>query len=162
MPNFFQASELLSASIRIEKNGEAFYREIGRKLKEPKIVELFEFLAVEELRHVGVFSEMLQKIGAYEPDRESYPGEYHAYLKTFSDNHIFNRDNIGLALADKMHSPDEILNFAIRIELEFMFFYMGVQHYLDSPQSEVIVQLIKEERDHYFKLFQMQNGLMSS
>ena len=156
MPVYFQASELLEASIRIEKNGEAFYRGIGKKLKDPKAVELFDYLSKEDARHAGIFSEILQKIGTYEPDGESYPGEYRAYLKTFADHHIFNKENTGLLLANRMHSSEDILNFAIRIELESMFFYMEVKHYVPKTQMAVIDQIVEEERSHYLKLIQLQ------
>jgi rubrerythrin len=102
---------------------------------------------------------MLQKIGKYEPDDENYPGEYRAYLKTFADHHIFNKENTGQLLAAKMRSPEEILNFAIRIELESMFFYMEAKHYVPKTQTEVIDRIVEEERSHYLKLIQLQTTI---
>jgi rubrerythrin len=154
-----KSAELLEASIRIEDNGQAFYREVAQKLKDPKVSELFEYLAAEETRHMGIFSEMLQKNGNYEPMDKCYPGEYHAFLKTFSDNHVFNKLNAGRSLAARMNSPDEILNFAMRIELEFTFFYMEVRHHVHKPHAEIISRLFVEEQSHYLKLIQLQTAI---
>lgn len=157
MPELFQASELLEAAIRIEENGEAFYREIRRTLKDAKAAELFDYLAKEEARHAGIFSEMLQKNGTYKPDDENYPGEYRAYLKTFADHNIFNNKNAGQLLATRMNTPDEIYNFAIRIELESIVFYMDSKDYVPQTQAAVIDRIIKEERSHYLKLITLQS-----
>jgi rubrerythrin len=101
MANIFDASEILKIAVRIEKNGEVFYREIVSKFKEKEIKAIFSFLADEDGRHRKIFEDLLSKTKKYEPP-ESYPGEHIAYLRAFADEHIFNKENAGKLMANKI------------------------------------------------------------
>ncbi|MCK4339265.1 MAG: rubrerythrin, partial [Candidatus Cloacimonetes bacterium] len=57
MINIFNASEIYQFAIRIEENGEKFYRQMAKKLDEPKVKELFTLLADDEVVHKKTFKE---------------------------------------------------------------------------------------------------------
>ena len=84
MPKMFDASEILEFAVRIEENGEAFYRSMAQKCKEEKIENLFNYLADEEIKHRKTFTDMLSKIEQYEPP-ESFPGEYFQLYRSYLD-----------------------------------------------------------------------------
>jgi rubrerythrin len=157
MADLFQASEILEVAISIEENGEAFYREIAGKRKDAVSAGFFRKLADDEVRHSAIFSKMLNDRGKYEPESESYVGEYAAYLRAFADHHVFNKENAGHGAASRMRSMKEILNFAIRIELESIVFYMDLKQDVFKEHGETINKIIDEERGHYNLLSELEN-----
>lgn len=47
----FSANELLDLAIKLEKNGEAVYRDAIEKIPNPELVRLLEWMADEEVKH---------------------------------------------------------------------------------------------------------------
>ena len=60
-PVHFSGKEILNMAVCIEENGLSFYRESAKVLKSSELLELFKFLASEEIRHVDYF-EGLKKL----------------------------------------------------------------------------------------------------
>jgi rubrerythrin len=84
----FNASEILQFAIKIEENGEEFYRLMAEKLKKKELKDVFNYLADEEVKHRKIFETMASRVQHYEPP-ESYPGEYFAYLNAYADEYVF-------------------------------------------------------------------------
>ena len=61
----FNPSEIYQFAVRIEENGEKFYREMTNKLDNKKVKELFTFLADEEVEHKAIFKKLLSKFEKY-------------------------------------------------------------------------------------------------
>ena len=76
-------SEILQFAIKIEENGEEFYRKIADETQNEKINKLFILLEDDEVKHKEIFERMLPEIEKYEP-REIYSPEYFAYLPPYS------------------------------------------------------------------------------
>ncbi|MEN8780244.1 MAG: ferritin family protein, partial [Desulfobacterales bacterium] len=64
----FSAREVLDIAIRLEKNGETVYRGAIKKLSDPNLSLLLEWMADEEARHARCFSRMQQKLTLEPPD----------------------------------------------------------------------------------------------
>ena len=58
----FSIQEILDLAIRLEKNGEAVYRDADAKLSGPELVSLLEWMADEEVKHARWFSELKSKL----------------------------------------------------------------------------------------------------
>jgi rubrerythrin len=158
MPRFFAASEVLEFAIRIEENGEAFYRAIAKKIKTAKIKELFNYLADEEVKHRRIFTDMLSKIEKYEP-AESFPGEYFLYLRAYADEHVFTKAKTGALMARKINTAKGAVGFALGIELDSILYYMEAKNLVPEHQRQVIDGIADEERHHYLKLLEIKKGL---
>jgi len=158
MANIFGASEILEFAIRIEENGETFYREMSKKLKQKEFKDLFGYLADEEIKHRKTFEEMLSKIESYQPP-ESYPGEYFAYLKAYADEHIFTKEKKGSLMAKKIKTAKEAIDFAISIELDSILYYLEAKNLVPLHEREVINKIVEEERNHYLKLYNIKKGV---
>ena len=63
----FSARELLDIAIRLEKNGETVYRGAIKKLSDPNLSLLLEWMADEEARHPLFFTRMQQKLTLQPP-----------------------------------------------------------------------------------------------
>ena len=58
----FQSHDIYQFALRIEENGERFYRRMSQCLRDPEAQRLFSHLADEELSHRGTFETMLFKM----------------------------------------------------------------------------------------------------
>ena len=54
----FSANEILDMAIKIEKNGEAVYRDAIGKVSKPELLLLLEWMADEEAKHADWFSNL--------------------------------------------------------------------------------------------------------
>jgi len=152
----FDVSEIFQFAIRIEENGEKFYRKVAEKSTEKTIKDLFNFLADEEVKHKNTFSAMVSRIEKYEP-AETYPGEYFQYLKSYADTIIFPPEIEKEMNCEKNMSC--IIDFAIRRELDSIIYYLETKRFVNETQHEMLDKIIEEERRHFVKLSQIKTRL---
>ena len=81
----FESQEIYQFAMRIEENGERFYRGAAQALQDREAKDLFSHLADEEVRHKRIFESMLSKMESYQMD-ERYSGEYLEYLRAYIDD----------------------------------------------------------------------------
>ena len=153
----FKASEFLQVAIRIEENGEKLYHHAGTLSDDPKIKELFAFLAGEETKHKRIFTEMVSKLGTYEPP-ETYPGEYFAYLRAYADSLVFSPEEAEEELEDIL-DVDEAVEFAMEREIESILYYLEAKALVPKGQAEALDKVVSEERRHYLKLVELKRSL---
>jgi len=149
MAVFFDISEIYQFAINIEENGEKFYRNISEKFTDEKVKEIFNFIADEEVKHKETFKGLLEKIREYKP-AETYPGEYFSYLKAYAQELIFPVQ-IEKEIEEGM-TVKEILDFAIRRELDSILYYTEVKNVIPETQHTLIDKIIEQERQHFVKL----------
>ena len=125
MAIIFDPSEVFQLAIRIEENGEKFYRSMADKLQDPEVKELFTFLADEEVGHKNFYKDILSKIDTFEP-YESYPGEYFSYLRAYANNIIFSEKTFEVKL-EEIGDALSAIDFAIKAELDSILYYQEIK-----------------------------------
>ncbi|MBU4445175.1 MAG: ferritin family protein [Candidatus Marinimicrobia bacterium] len=153
----FNSSEIYQFAIKIEENGEKFYRQMVTKLPDKKVKELFTFLADEEVQHKATFSAMLSKFEDYKP-AESYPGEYFAYLKAYADNLVFGFGKFDEDIAN-IENAETALQFAIGKELDTIMYFQEMKNLVPESERKRINAIIEEERRHVVKLSELKRSL---
>ena len=148
--SIFEPSEIFQFAIRIEENGEKFYRQMAQKLKDETVKELFSALADEEVKHRKTYEGLVSKIEKYEPF-EAFPGEYFDYLRAYADDHIFTAEVLKKEMK-KINDATAALQFAIQRELDSILYYQEIKSLVPKNQREIIDRIIDEERRHYMKL----------
>jgi rubrerythrin len=146
----FDANDILKVAVNIEENGEQFYRYAVGLTEDKETKELFEYLANEEVNHQRTFQDLLSKMPASTP-RESYPGEYLAYIQSYTDKIIFTKEE----LEEKLPEIKDILSaidFAIQRELDSILYYHEMKNFVSEHQHRSIDQIINEERKHFSNL----------
>ncbi|HOH45472.1 MAG TPA: ferritin family protein, partial [Syntrophales bacterium] len=129
----YQGSDIFQFAIRMEENGEKFYNYAASIAKDPKIYGIFTKLAAEEVKHRKLFADMFSRIDTVMP-KESYPGEYMAYLQASVDGKVFTAE-ASKDLAD-VRDVAAALDFAIGRELDSILYYSEMKKYVtDSAQS---------------------------
>lgn len=153
----FKASEIFQIAMKIEDNGEIFYRHAGSVTDDAKMKEMFGFLADEEVKHKDTFEGMLSKIEHYEPP-ERYPGEYFAYLRAYAEGLVFSPEKLKAEMA-KVTDVAGAIDFAIQREIESILYYLEAKGLVPESQRDKIDKILDEERRHYLKLVEVKKGL---
>lgn len=148
--SIFEPSEIFQFAIRIEENGEKFYRQMAQKFDDPEVSGLFSALADEEIKHKAVYEKMVSKIEKYEPF-ESYPGEYFEYLRAYADTHIFTPKQLEEEMAN-INDATSALKFAIDRELDSILYYEEIKKLVPQSERGLIDKIIEEEHRHFVKL----------
>jgi rubrerythrin len=153
----FEAKEIFKFAIRIEENGEKFYRFASKLVEDNETKKIFDFLADEEVKHKKIFTGLLSKI-TKDVDFENYPDEYFEYLRYYIDNVIFTEEQ----LEKQQKEVKDVLSaikFAMQQELDSVLYYHEVEKFVSSKQKDLIESIIAEERKHYAKLAEMKKNL---
>ena len=155
---YLGASELLQFAVRIEENGEKFYRKVAETSKDKKIGEMFAFLAREEAEHKDTFEGMIPEIEKYEPS-ETYPPEYFTYLRAYADNIVFTAQiDKDLPEQEKV-DPVSAIDFGLRREFDSIAYYKEMIGFVPAKQQDSINKVIEEERKHVVKLSELKETL---
>jgi rubrerythrin len=152
--------DVVNFAIRIEENGERFYREAAEIVANQAVKELFQRLAQEEIGHKKTFEKLLSSLDDYRPP-ETYEGEYFAYLKDFIDGKAVFKDHPGIGDLAKASSTVGALDFAIQRELDSMLYYQELKRFV-TRQSDTIDLIIEEERKHFAILSKLRGEVAGS
>jgi rubrerythrin len=153
----FDVGEVMQFAIRIEENGEEFYRHVAKRAAEQNVRSVFTYLADAEVVHKRTFSHMVSQVRTYEPV-ESYPGEYFAYLRAFVDGVLFNEDEMNAQMGEVVDAVSAV-DFGIRKELQSIQYYEEMKKFVPKPQHDVLERVINEERKHFVELSELREEL---
>ncbi|MCX7816935.1 MAG: ferritin family protein [Syntrophales bacterium] len=145
----FRGSDILEFAIRIEENGENFYRYAIQLTNDEETKKLFARLADEEKNHQKIFRKIFAAMEKVNPP-ETYDGEYDAYLHNFIDgNIVFKKvDEVPKNVADAVE-------FALRRELDSILFYHEIKRLVPQHEHHIVDAIIEEERQHYNSLLKL-------
>lgn len=151
MANIFSGSEIVELGVQIEKNGRDFYEVLSKLSKSPSAAEIFEFLAKEEEKHIGIFKNILKNI---EKDGFSqlYADEYVAYMNALVSECVFTEKDKGKDIAKKVASYKEAVELGIGFEKDSIIFYEGIKQFVPEHDKTVVDNLIGQERKHLRQL----------
>jgi rubrerythrin len=151
----FNIHDIIEFAIRIEEDGEAFYRDAAERAGYESARQLFLGLADAEIGHKKTFQSIRDGLGDYQP-AETYDGEYGAYLRNYIDGKVvFGRDKgsrSGLDLAGA-------IDFAIGRELDSILYYQEVKRFVPEHEHAMVDKIIEEERRHFLRLSEMKESL---
>lgn len=154
MAEFFKAADVVEAAVRIEQQGQIFYRQAAQAAKNPDARDFFLFFAQEETRHEQVFRDLLSRVGQVELPAWSTDEEYSQYLQVLIDSHaIFSPD-----LKKRLQgAADEIeaIRLAMGFEKDTILFFKEMEELVPESEKRFVRQCIDEERSHLRKLSSM-------
>ncbi len=153
----FEAKEIFKFAIRIEENGEKFYRFASNLADDKETKKIFNYLGDEEVKHKKIFTQLLSEI-TKDVSFENYPDEYLDYLRCYVDNVIFTEEE----LEKQQKEVKDVLSaikFAMQKELDSVLYYHEVEKFVSPQQKNLIEEIISEERKHYAKLSEMKENL---
>jgi rubrerythrin len=150
----FDARDVIQFAVRIEEDGEAFYRKVALAAQNKDIQDFFNFLADEEIQHKALFREMLSKIETLQP-AETYDGEYAAYLSDYIDDRVIFTKEVQGESASGTKSALSAITFAMSREADSILYYHEVKRFIAEKYYDIIDKIIIEERKHFNKLSEL-------
>ncbi len=157
-PVHFSSSEILDMAVRIEENGEHFYRDAAAATNNAKLKELFEYLAEEEVGHVKYFKQLKDSVtddsspyGPFDP----YIEEASLYIKSLADAEVFTSKEKGKDYGKIAGDEKAALEHSINMEKESILFYYELLKAIREKDKALMNEIIDEEKIHLRKLTEM-------
>jgi rubrerythrin len=141
----FESREIVELAIRLENNGERTYRDAGRVVLDPGILDLLSWMAEEEARHAKWFVELKQDIesGAKNPFLEEMGREL---FNDVMGNQSFSLKEVDFAAVG---DAGELLAIFIEFEKDTILFYEMIEPFIeDAGCREQLQKIIAEENRH--------------
>jgi len=157
--SILNAHDVVRFAIRIEEDGELFYREAAGLADNKEARALFGRLADEEVGHRNIFQGISETLGGYAP-AETYDGEYMAYLRDHIDGKAVFRGDLKGSLKATLASAISAIDFAIGREMDSILYYQEVRAFVPERQKEVVDRIIEEERKHFIMLSNARKGYL--
>ena len=145
----FSANEILDMAIKLEKNGEAVYRNAIAKVAKPEFIGLLEWMADEEVKHAIFFSNL--KLELETNRRHPFIDEMSREL--FDD--LLGDKNFSLREVDfsLVETADELIEIFVEFEKDSVIFYKVLEPFVEDPVArEQLKKIIEEENRHIEKL----------
>ncbi|MEE9543173.1 MAG: ferritin family protein [Thermodesulfobacteriota bacterium] len=160
-PVHFSSKEILEMAVRIEENGLGFYKGASASAASAEVKTLFDYLIIEEVKHVELFEALKDAITATEPTdyNDPYLEDESKYLNALADSSIFMKGNEGEKKAKEITNDSDALDFAIQIEKDSILFYLELINMVRDEDRETVKGILSEERKHIAKLTDMKAAL---
>jgi rubrerythrin len=132
-------------AIKLEKNGEAVYREAIEKVSKPELVSLLEWMAAEEVKHATYFSELKLKLST----EHQNPFMEEMSRELFDD--LLGDKNFSLREVDfsSLETGEDLIAVFIEFEKDSVIFYEILEPFVeDAVARRQLKQIIEEENRH--------------
>jgi rubrerythrin len=141
----FSLKEVFELAIQIENNGEQYYRDAVKKLSDPSLKSMLEWLAEQERKHQSWFSERKEKLDTEGEDLEVAQMGSSILMGILGDQ-SFSLKEADLSAIDGLEA---LIQLAIEFEKDSILFYEMIGSLIeDSDTSEKLHEIIVEEHRH--------------
>ena len=154
----FDASQALEMALKIEENGEAFYRAAAERADDADIAELFKDLAGRERAHYQTFEEMAEGVGPSTKPGGEGVGDYASFLEVALDHALFAGPDKAVRMAEEAQARPAALRAARGFEKDTMLFYYELRELVGDADREIVADIIREEKQHLRRLAKMVQG----
>ena len=142
----FTASELFDLAVRVEENGERFYRIALKKTKPGPIRLLWGWLAEQEVEHRNTFAAIKERL-AGESERDPALLELGKdVLRSAMGHHVFSLDDLEI---DSLRGEEEILRAALLFEEDTLLFFEFISPFVSDRRVNDMLDKIKSEELHH-------------
>ena len=148
MAGIFKATDILLAAQEVETRGEVFYNRLVETTADPKLKDMFTFLAGEETKHREIFRKLYERVGEVELPAWAEEDEYVEYLKFLLDSHTLFRLGDVDHLKQFMGTATEAIETAMGFEKDTILFFVEMYEFVPEGEKKYIKACIDEERSH--------------
>jgi len=145
----FSASEILDLAIKIEENGERFYRRAMQKFPDQALQEMLFWFAEQEARHREFFVKLKSalKEGRADPWVEQLSG---AMLQGAVGDQLFSMEEVNL---DVIKDVRALIATALDLERDTVVFYEIIASFVTDPAALRQLKAIINEEHKHIELF---------
>ena len=149
----FSVADIRDIAIQIEENGEKAYRQASRDSEDPKIAEIFEWMADEEKRHAQFFA-TIESDKELTAEQQALEEMGRGLLKEMIADQTFSMEQQDL---QKVKSFQEMVSQSKSFEKDTILFYEFLKGVLDDEEACYhIDKIIAEEQNHFNQLAEME------
>ena len=153
-------SEILELSLKMEREGQAFYKGLSQHLQDPTLKAFVQQMHKEEVQHEKLFKVMLGKKGNQLYGWEDKK-ELHNFIDEYFKTDIFPSLKSALSKDSKFEDIQEAVNFAIEAELVSAEFYSLLGEFCDNLEAKTALLLLeKAEREHVKEVLAIKEKLL--
>ena len=159
MAIFYSATEVIEMAIKTEESGRKFYQGFAKKTKSPKLKQLFEFLASEEIKHKRNFTDLYKTI---KDSPQSVPynwEEMSLYLKAITESRFFLGQTKSINLVKIAKTSKQALDFALGFERDTLLFYTEIISIVSAANRRLVEKIVAQEKNHIRQLQLMKESL---
>jgi rubrerythrin len=141
----FNADEIFEMALKIEQNGEKFYRDSAARIADPEAIRLLLNLADMEVEHQRIFNTMKTTLSAAEKKAMAFDPNNEAglYLESLANTKVFFEKDIDTS------ALEGIFKAALAAEKDSIAFYLGMKDLVPAGSGrEKIEEIIREEMRH--------------
>ncbi len=145
----FTIQEIVEMGIRIEKNGEAVYRDAIKRISNPELESLLEWVADEEVGHSKWLTDV--KGMSEEADRDPFVEEMaRELLFDQMGDQTFSLKEVDFS---KIGGVDDLITVFIEFENDGILFYEMLRSFIQDAEVQAqLDRVVAEERRHIQKL----------
>ncbi len=134
--------DIFEYAMKMEKDGEAYYRELAGKTVNKGLKNIFTMLAEAEVIHYGIFRKMRnnEKFGVGETEILSDVKNVFEKMRDEKDT------NVNVSEIDLYKKAEEIER------LSKDFYLKQAEDAKDTAQKDIFLRIAEEEKKHYFIL----------
>jgi rubrerythrin len=148
--DMFSLEEILDLGIRIEKNGEKFYRQAQKKVALEELKILLTRLADDEVEHVGFFTRKKQALKS-KPEDPEVEKQASAILQEILGDQTFSLKEVNPA---DLKTIDDLLSLAIEFEKDTLLFYEMVSALTTKDDTLKGLQAVMAEENRHVEMLQ--------
>ena len=141
----FSTKEILDLAIKLEKNGEAVYREAIGKVSNPGLVPLLEWMADEEVKHADWFAELKHNLETHNENPFAEEMSRELFNEMLGDKN-FSLKDIDFSAIETF---EELIEVFIEFEKDSIIFYEVLKPFVEDPAARKYLQKIIEEEKHH-------------
>lgn len=145
----FSTNEILDMAVKLEKNGEAVYRDAVEKVSNQELVALLLWMADEEARHADWFAELKLSLA----QKSENPFLEKMSRELFND--LMGDKNFSLRDVDfsSVEDIEDLIEIFIEFERDSVRFYEVLEPFVEDPVAlESLKKIIDEENNHIRRL----------
>ena len=154
MADLLNVKEIVDFAVYIEANGYEFYTDTAKKFDNLKMVELFHFLAEEELKHEHTFKQLKENLGSFTP-HESYEGEYNIYMRDFLKSHTLGDNKVVKEKIAAVETIEDAIKLALEFEKDSVVFFASLKKFIGTKNVETVEKIVQEEVGHITMLYRL-------
>jgi rubrerythrin len=153
-------TEIMELSLKMEREGQAFYQGLGEKLHDPSVNAFLKQMHKEEIQHEKLFKVLLEKKGD-----KLYGWEDKKELHNFIDENfktdIFPHLDDIFKEESMFESLQKAVDFAIEAELISAEFYSLLGDFCDNLEAKTALLILeKAERDHVKEVLAIKDKIL--
>jgi rubrerythrin len=145
----FSVDEVLELAIRLENNGESYYRHFRNSTGDPEIKRTLAWLADQELQHAEFFSRLKQRDLEHRDDYHETPeGEL---LQDYLGKHALSLDDVDQS---QLTDTQQVLRVALEFEQDTILFYDMIRGFVTDQRALAQLEAIIQEEQRHIEILQ--------